>query len=145
MIASLIELQAKNESKAVPHVFEELTSNPASKFHQEIAVDRDDLRHVRNGVFREACGLGGEQHVARRIDETGVGAQNDGNDGVQAASVEGIALHNQDGPVVPGLRAIGLAEIGPPDLTAFDYHVSRVSDWLCRRRSERGRRLSSDP
>ena len=37
------QLQAKNESKAVLDVFEELASNAAGALHQEIAVDGDDL------------------------------------------------------------------------------------------------------
>ena len=43
-----------------------------------------------------------------------------------------------------GLRRSGSPKIGPPDLPIFDYHVSRGSDRLCRRRTERGSRLSSD-
>jgi hypothetical protein len=143
--ASLIQLQAKDEPKTVLDVFEELASYPTGEFHQEIPIDSDDLGHVRNRVFRQACGLSRQQDAAWGIEEAGVGAQDYGNDSVQATPVEGIALHNQDGPVVSRLRAVGLAEIGPPDLTALDYHVSRASDRLCRRRSERGSRLSSDP
>ena len=126
-------------------VFEELSSYPAGELHQEIAIDGDNLGDVRNRVFRQACGPGRQQDVARGVEETGVGAQDHGHHRVQATPGEGIALHNQDGPVVPGLRTIGLAEIGPPDLPAFDYHVSRAIDRLCRRRSERGSRLSTDP
>lgn len=142
---SRIELQAKNESKTILDIFEELASYAAGEFHQEITVDGDDLRHIGHRVFRQACGFGREQYVAWGIDKTSVGAQHDGNDGLHAAPVEGIALHDQDGPVVSGLRAVRFPELGPPDLTAFDYHVSRASDRLCRRRSERGSRLSSAP
>ena len=143
-LASLSELQPEHESKAGLDFFEELASYAAGEFGQKITVDGDDLRHISHGVFRQACGFGREQHVARGIDETSVGAQHDGNDRLHAAPVEGLALHNQDGSVVSGFRAVGFAEISPPDLPAFDYHVSRASDRLCRRRTERGNRLSSD-
>ena len=140
----MIELQAKDESKTVLDVLEELASYAAGELHQKITVDGDDLRHIGHRVFRQACGFRREQHIARGINETSVSAQHDGNDRLHATPVEGIALHNQDGSVVSGFRAVGFAEIGPPDLPAFDYHVSRASDRLCRRRTERGSRLSSD-
>jgi hypothetical protein len=141
----LIDLQAENEAKTVLDVFEELPSHPAGGFPQKVSVDSDHLGHIRYRVLRKARALGGEQDIAWGIDQPRVGAQNNSNNGVQSTSVEGIALHNQDGPGVPWLGAVGFAEIGPPDLTAFDYHVSRASDRLCRRRNERGSRLSSDP
>ena len=137
-------LRAKHEPKTVLDVLEELASYAAGELHQKITVDGDDLRHIGHRVLRQAGGFGWKKHVARGIDETGVRAQHDGNDRLHAAPVEGIALHNQDGSVVSGFRAVGFAEISPPDLPAFDYHVSRVSDRLCRRRTERGNRLSAD-
>ena len=80
-----------------------------------------------------------------RVDQTHVGGQDDGNDGVKTAPVEGVALNDQDRPVVSGLGAVGPTEIRRPDLTPLDYHDSRVIDRLCRRLRVRGRRLSSDP
>lgn len=94
-LASLIELQAKHESKTVLDVFEELASYAAGEFRQKITVDGDDLRQISHRVFRQACGFGREQHVARGIDETSVGAQHDGNDRLHAAPVEGIALQRK--------------------------------------------------
>ena len=79
-------LQAEHESETVLDIVEELASYPAGEFHQEVAVDRDDLGHVRHRVFRQASDLGWQQHVARGIDETSVAAQHNGNDSVQRDS-----------------------------------------------------------
>ena len=140
-----MKLQTKNESETVLDIFEELASYPAGEFYQTIAVDGDELRYIGHRVFGQACSLGRKQDVTWGIYEPSIGAQHDGNDRVDATPVEGVALHNQDGPVVPGLGAVGFAEIGPPDLTAVDYHVLRASERLCSCLRERGSRLSSDP
>jgi len=39
---------------------------------QELAIDGDDLGHVGNRVFGETRGLGGDEHMARRFDESQV-------------------------------------------------------------------------
>ncbi len=56
-----------------------------------------------------------------------------------------VALHNEHGPVVTWLRAVGPSEIGPPDLAAFNYHGSGGSALLCKRLTAGGNRASSVP
>ena len=125
-------------------ILEELASDAAREFNQEFTIDRDDLRHIRDRILSQSRRFGRDQDVAGSIEETKVGALYDGYHGMQAASVEGIALNNQHRPVVTGLRALGLPQISGPHLAPFNSHGSRVSDRCCRRRTDLGSRLSSD-
>jgi hypothetical protein len=126
----LIELQGKNEPKAIVDVLEQLATDAATKFDQEISVQGNHLGDVRNGVSRQACGFRGQQHVARSINEAGVGAQHNGDHGLQATPIEAIALNDQNGAVVPRFGAVGFAKVRPPNLAAFNYHVSRDNERL---------------
>ena len=139
-----LELQAKNEPKTILDILEERASYAASEFKQKFTIDGDDLRHIRHRVFSQARRLGGNQDVSGSIDQAKVRAEHHGNDGVQTTPVEGVALDDQDRPVVPGLGTLGFTEIRRPDLAAFDYHGSRTSERPCSRLTARGSRLSSD-
>jgi hypothetical protein len=55
VLASVIEtLQAQDEPKTVLDIFERLASDAAGKFNQELAIDGDDLRHIRDRVLAQA-------------------------------------------------------------------------------------------
>ena len=140
-----MKLQAQDKAKTVLDILEELASHPACEFSQKLTIDGNDLRHIHHRVSSQARRLRRHQDIPGSIDKTKVGAQHDGNDGVQATPIEGIALNDQHRAVVPGIGALGLTQVRRPDLAPFNYHGSRVSDRLCRRLRARGSRLSSGP
>jgi hypothetical protein len=47
-------LQVKHETEPGLDVFHELTAKPTRALDQKIAVDRNELRHVGDGVLRKA-------------------------------------------------------------------------------------------
>ena len=66
------------------------------------AVECDDLRDVGHGLLGEPGGSRGEKDVAGRVDEAEVRGEDDGHDGADSATVEGVALYDQYGPPVAG-------------------------------------------
>lgn len=139
-----MRLQTQDEPKTVLDILEELASDAAREFNQEFTIDSDDLRHIRDRIPSQSRHLGRDQYITGSIEETKVGAQHDGDHGMQSTSVEGVGLNNQHRSAVPRLGAFGLPQIRGPHLTPFDCHGSRVSDRPCRRLTASASRLSSD-
>jgi len=102
----------------------------AGPLGQEVAVDRDDLRDVGNGVFGESGRTGSQGHVAGRNRKPQVARQGDRDDRRDAAPIEGVPLHDQDGPPKAGTRPGGLRKVGPEDVPLGDDHspVRRTKD-----------------
>lgn len=144
-MASRLRLQAKNKPKAVLNILQELTSHSTREFDQKVTIDGNDLGHIRHRVLGQACRFGRQEHVAGSVDQTCVRAQHNSNHRVNATAVERVALHHQHGPVVAGLGAVGISQIGPPDLAALHYHGSGVSALACKRFTAAGNRLSTAP
>lgn len=85
-------------------------------------IERDQLRGVRNGRLAEPGITLREENVTGRFGPFQLGGQWDTDDGRDCASVERIALNDEDGSAKSGPRADRVAEIGPPDVPLPDYH-----------------------
>lgn len=86
-------------------------------------------------ILRESCGLRGNEHVARRLDQLEVRPQYHGDDRAKATTVERIILDDEKGSAETRFGAAGLVQIGPPDLAPFDYHRSESTERRCARRT----------
>ena len=57
--------------------------------------------------------LGGDQHVAGRIDEAQIGCEDNRDDGAESTAVEGVTLYDKHRSTVPGLGTGGMVEFRP--------------------------------
>jgi hypothetical protein len=55
-------------------------------------------------------GLRRKEDVARGLDQAQIGDQGDDDNGVESTAIEGIILHNHDGPSVTGFGTAGLPQ-----------------------------------
>ena len=81
---------------------EEALRKVPGPFGQEPAVDRDDLRNVRHGIFRQSGRSRSQADVTGRVSQPEIARQRDSDDRSDAAPIEGIALHDQDGALKDG-------------------------------------------
>jgi hypothetical protein len=137
-------LQTENEPKAVLHILQRLPSHAPGELEEEVAVDGNDLRDIRHGVFPQTGRLRREKDVPRGVEQPEVGGEHYGHHRAKTTPVEGVILHDEDGTVDSGLRAVGFAEVRPPYLAALDYHDGSRWERPCARRRRGFSRLSSD-
>jgi hypothetical protein len=123
-------LAPENEVHSGENGLKQAARNVAGPFGQEAAVDRDDLRDVRHGVLRQSGRPRSQAHVAGCNCKPEVARQKDCNDRRDAAPIERVALHDQDGPSKAGARAGRLRQICPEDVPLGDDHspVRRTKD-----------------
>jgi hypothetical protein len=141
--ASLLRLQAQDKTQAVLNVSERLAPEPASWFGEEVPVECDQLRDVGDRVFRQSRGFSRKEDIAGGVQQAQVGSENHGYDGSDSASIEGVVLHNQKRAPKTRFGPTRLVEIGPPHLSALDYHVSGSSERRWARRRAGSRRPAS--
>lgn len=135
-VAGRSSAEAEYQPKTAIDGSQEAAGDLAGALGEELAIERDDLRYVRDQVLRKTCGPRREQDVAGGLDQPEVAGEHDGNDGRDAAPVEGIGLHDQDGAAEPRPRAARLIELGPPDFSATNYQsAARRTVRPCARRS----------
>jgi hypothetical protein len=134
LASHLQSLTAQHEPKAILDALHQLATELARRFAEEVAINGHDLRHVDDRVPGKARGFRRNQDIAGRINQPEIRGQDNSDDCADAASIERIVLNNQKWPTEAGLGATGFVQVGPPDLTSFDYHLSRptVFDWACR-------------
>jgi hypothetical protein len=142
-LASLLRLQAQDETQTVFNVSERLPPDLASRFGEEVPVEGNHLRDVDDRVLRQARGFSRKEDIAGGLQEAQVGGENDSDDGSEPASVEGVVLHYQKWAPKARFGPAGLVEIGPPHLSALDYHVSGSSERRWARRTAGSRRPAS--
>ena len=109
----LQRLQAQDETQPVLDVFERLASDPARWFRKDVPVECNHLRNVGDRVFRQPRGPGRKEDIAGGLQQPQVGRENDGDDGSNSASVEGVVLHDQKRPPKARFGPAGLVEDRP--------------------------------
>jgi hypothetical protein len=104
---------------------------PSDTLCQKPPVDSGHLGNVGYAFFRQPRLSTPKEHIARSIGESEIGCQNDSEDGLDEAFVETVSLNDHKGTSSPWLRALGLRQRGPPDVSPADYHSSRAreADW----------------
>ena len=95
-------LAPENEIDSGENGVELAAGDVPGPFGQESAVDRDDLRDVRHGIFRQSGRPRSQADVTGRVRQPEIARQRDSDDRSDAASIEGIALHDQHGPPKAG-------------------------------------------
>src|SRR5450631_2153421 len=93
-------------------------------------VKSDQGSDIDDGVFGQAGGGRGQEHVSRHRREAGAGGKDRSYGGVQAAGVKGPGLDDQDRAALGGLAAVRFSEVSPPDAATLDHQ----SSWRARRR-----------
>ena len=136
--------QPEHQFQSTLDILQKRPAHASHRFAQEIAVDGEYLRHVGDRVSRQSAGFGWNQDIARGLNETHVRRQHNDDRGAQAAAVEGVALNDQNRTTIARSRTARRFELGPPDLSTLDYHVSRPRDRRCARVNRVSRRLSSE-
>lgn len=99
-------LQARRERASVPG--------------EVLAVEGQDLGDVDDRVAGKSRGAGGQQNIAWGIGKRQVTGDHGDYDGLNAAAIEGVGLHDQHRPAESPFGAARRGEIGPPDLAAMD-------------------------
>lgn len=124
--------------------------------HEPGWKDGDALRQVRlvNGQYLRDIsdrwpGKAGivwmNQHIPRSFGESQIRGDGNNNHGVDAAAVETIDLHNNDGAPVSWAGSSGILEGRPPDLAAIHHHSSFGSEERCINSRSRSTLDDSDP
>ena len=98
---------------------------PAGTFIEQASVESDDLRGVGHRISRKTRRSCGQKHVARRVGPPQVARERHAHRRGEAASIQGVALHDHDRSSKPGARSDGGRKIGPPDLALRDHHSTR--------------------
>ena len=92
---------------------------------EETPVDSHDLRHIGDGVFRQPCDACRETSIAWRFGPVKIACQWDTNHGADLASIEIIALNDNDRPAEAGSGSSWRSKISPPDFSLPDHHSDR--------------------
>ena len=98
----------------------------AGALSEEVAIQGHDLRDVGDRIARQACRPGAQGDVAGGLGPAEVGGEGDADGGSDAAAVEGVTLHDDDGAPEPESGAGGRREVGPPDVSLSDYRSLRA-------------------
>lgn len=84
-------------------------------------VDCYDLRHVRHAVFRESARRPFEFNVSGSRGPFEITGDRDADNGRDSASIEAVALNDDNRPTETWGRPIGIRQVGPPNFALFDY------------------------
>ncbi len=95
----------------------------ARSFREELPVESDDLRDVRDGVFGQSSRTRSQQHVPRRVGESKVARQWDDYNRGDSAAIEGVALDDEHWPPKPRARSRRLGQVCPEDIPLGDNHL----------------------
>lgn len=131
----LVNSQAQDQPEALIDLALEFRVSSSGRFRKIVPIQRDDLGDIGHGILGKPGMSCGHQHIPRRLQKSEVGSENDGQNGLDPAAVEGVSLNNQDGPAKPGFRPARFRQLGPPDGAPFNYHASAPSDRVWARRT----------
>lgn len=92
---------------------------------EDLAIDGNDLRDVRDRILRQpGCSLR-QKDVSGGFGPFQIRGQGDADNGADLAPVEGVPLNHQNRPAETGRGSDRLTEIDPPDLALDDYFSLR--------------------
>lgn len=91
-------LAPEHEIDSGENGIEQALGNVPGPFGQEPAVDRDNSRNIRHGIFRQSGRSRVQADVTGRVRQPEIARQRDSDNRGDLAPIEGIALHDQDGP-----------------------------------------------
>lgn len=83
------------------------------------------------------------EHVPGRIEKSGVGREDDAENGLEPTAIESLRLSDEDRAPKTRLRSPRLVEVRPPDLAALDYHSEEPRLRACAERSAGSTPLAS--
>ena len=116
-----------------------------SALYEVGSVERDELRGIRHRVLRQSGQLAWHEHIARGLEQAKVARQHHGDDGLDAAAIEGIGLNDEYRSAEPGGGTAGLAQLSPPDSAPLYHQVSGRMARRWARRTAGSRSLDSRP
>ncbi len=90
--------------------------------HEKRLVDRYDLRHVGNGILRQARCARAKKNVAGGFRYPEIAREGNDNHGRDSTSVESVSLHNENRPAKPWSGAYWIRQVCPTDVALRDYH-----------------------
>ena len=96
---------------------------------ENLSVERDDLGNVGNGRLCEACIARREENVSRGLGPLDLRSERHTDHGCKRASVQSVALNDQNRSPKTRPRANGLTEVRPPNFPLSD-HYSELSRTL---------------
>ena len=131
--------RAEDDVDPGKHQFELRARDPAHALFEQRPVEGDDLRHVCHRILRQAGHPRREPHVTRSSLPPQVAGEWDADHRGNPASVQGVALHDDDRAPESGPGSGGCGQLHPAHVTLGDHH----STWTSRRRAAAARKASS--
>lgn len=141
----LVALEIQDQLEPGVHVRHELRWNSPDALLQVVLIEGNDVRDVGDGVSWQARVAGREEYVSRRIEEPHVRREDHAEDRLESASIEGVGLNDEQRMSETGFQSSRLIEVGPPNLSALDYHSGRPTLRACARRKAESMPLGSSP
>ena len=89
---------------------------------KNLSVERDDLGNVGNGRLCEACLARREENVSGGLGPLDLRSEGHTDHGCKRASVQSVALNDQNRSAKTRPRANGLTEVRPPNFPLSDHH-----------------------
>ena len=117
---SPLEPQEQSDSRFDPR--ESSLRHRTYAFLKVVPVNRDELRHGRDRVARQAGLVDLQENVSGGVEKSSARGEDNANDGWEPATIERLALKDQDRVSEAGLRPTRLGKVRPPDFPAVDYH-----------------------
>lgn len=127
-------LELESQAEAGVEGAEQFRRQWADSFGEPVAVDRQQLRNLDDGILRQAGGARRAEYVAGRIGARQVRGHRGDDRGAEPGAVERIALDDHDRPAKPWLGSSRFLEIRPPDFASSDHQsdafsVRRAAEW----------------
>lgn len=92
-----------------------------------LQIERHEVRHIGYRIFGKTGLILWDENVSGRVAVPKIRGQRYSDDRPYCAAIECIALHNHDRAAKARAGSLWKCQFSPPDFTAPNYHVDRLS------------------